>query len=114
MHQSRGGWQGFDSGDRAHDARTGLARYTPNTLADISSLTRELEGIRRDGFAFDNEEAERGVSCIGADIHDDEERLVAGLSVSAPSDRLNRAWASTVREAGDEISQAIGFRSGSR
>lgn len=74
----------------------------------------ELEGIRRDGFAFYNEEAERGVSCIGAGIHHDEGRLVAGLSVSAPSDRLNRAWASTVKEAADEISQAIGFRSGSR
>jgi len=102
VDQSRGGWQGFDSGDRAHDARTGLARHTPNTLADISSLTRELEGIRRDGFAFDNEEAERGVSCIGAGIHDDEGRLVAGLSVSAPSDRLNRACGRDL--AGDRFS----------
>ena len=94
-------------------ARTQLPRYTPNTLADLPDLARELERIRRDGFAFDNEEAEKGVSCIGAGIYDDEGRLVAGLSVSAPSDRLNRAWAATVKETADQISRAIGFRSSS-
>ena len=94
-------------------ARTGLPRFTPNTLADLSDLMLELECVRRDGFAFDNEEAEEGVSCIAAGIRDDEGRLVAGLSVSAPSDRLNRAWASTVKETAEQISQAIGFGSGS-
>src|SRR5688572_31348996 len=70
--------------------RTGLPRYTDNTLTDADSLGRELERIRRQGYAFDNEEAEKGVSCIGAGIFNDEGRLVAGLSVSAPSDRLSK------------------------
>ena len=103
----------------AHDApgrsvdyarRTGLPKFTENTLIDPEHLTRELEKIRRQGYALDNEEAEKGVSCIGAGIYNDEGRLVAGLSVSAPSDRLNLAWTAQVRQTAERISRAIGFR----
>ncbi len=90
--------------------RTGLPRYTDNTLTDADNLAKEIERIRRQGFAFDNEEAEKGVSCIGAGIYNDEGRLVAGLSVSAPSDRLNKNWAVHVRQTAERISRAIGHR----
>lgn len=90
--------------------RTGLPRYTENTLTDPQALAREIEKIRRQGYAFDDEEAERGVSCIGAGIYNDEGKLVAGLSVSAPSDRLDKAWAPRVRETAERISRAIGYR----
>jgi DNA-binding IclR family transcriptional regulator len=66
--------------------------------------------VRTQGYAFDNEEAEKGVSCIGAGIYNDEGRLVAGLSVSAPSDRLKNDWAQNVRETADRISRAIGYQ----
>ncbi len=89
--------------------RTGLPRFTEHTLTDPERLKRELDQIRREGYAFDNEEAEKGVSCIGAGIFNDEGRLVAGLSVSAPSDRLKRDWAAQVREVADNISRAIGY-----
>ena len=90
--------------------RTGLPRYTENTLTDPGQLGRELEKIRRHGYAFDNEEAEKGVSCIGAGIYNDEDRLVAGLSVSAPSDRLDRTWAAQVQQTAQNISRAIGHQ----
>jgi DNA-binding IclR family transcriptional regulator len=103
----------------AHDAadqlagyvrRTGLAKFTDNTLIDADSLARDLERISRQGYAFDNEEAEKGVSCIGAGIYNDECRLVAGLSVSAPSDRLDKNWAAKVRETAERISRAMGHQ----
>ena len=89
--------------------RTGLPRYTDNTLTDGDSLGREIERVRAVGYAFDNEEAEKGVSCIGAGIFNDEGRLVAGLSVSAPSDRLRKDWAQQIRQTADRISRAIGY-----
>jgi IclR family KDG regulon transcriptional repressor len=88
--------------------RTGLPKYTENTLTDAGRLAQELEKIRRQGYALDNEEAEKGVSCIGAGIYNDEGRLVAGLSVSAPSDRLDKAWAAQVKQTAESISRAIG------
>jgi DNA-binding IclR family transcriptional regulator len=90
--------------------RTGLPRYTENTLTDPDALARELEKVRRQGYAFDNEEAEKGVSCIGAGIYNDEGRLVAGLSVSAPSDRLDKSWALQVHQTAQRISRALGYR----
>ncbi len=89
--------------------RTGLPKFTDNTLTNADGLAKELEKIRRQGYAFDDEEAEKGVSCIGAGIYNDEGRLVAGLSVSAPSDRLNKAWAARVRQTAEKISRAIGY-----
>lgn len=91
--------------------RTGLTAYTKNTLNSLPKLTQELERVKRQGYAFDNEEAEKGVSCIGAGIRDDEGKLVAGLSVSAPSDRLKKEWAPIVKEVADEISYALGYQS---
>jgi DNA-binding IclR family transcriptional regulator len=101
-----------DSADNfaAYAQRTGLPRYTDSTLTDADSLSRELEKIRRLGYAIDDEEAEKGVSCIGAGIFNDEGRLVAGLSVSAPSDRLNKSWSAQVRRTAERISRAIGHQ----
>ena len=65
--------------------------------------------MRAQSFAIDREEAEKGVACIGAGIRDDDGRLVAGLSVSAPSDRLDPAWSSRVRETAEQISRAMGY-----
>ena len=88
--------------------RTGLPKFTDNTLTDADTLAKEVDKIRRQGYAFDNEEAEKGVSCIGAGIYNDDGRLVAGLSVSAPSDRLNKGWAPQVQQTAERISRAIG------
>jgi DNA-binding IclR family transcriptional regulator len=101
-----------DGADRCLEyvKRSGLPRFTDNTLTEPDSLLEEIEHVRAQGYAFDNEEAEKGVSCIGAGIYNDEGRLVAGLSVSAPSDRLKNEWALNVRETADRISRAIGYQ----
>jgi DNA-binding IclR family transcriptional regulator len=88
--------------------------YTKNTIRDLGTLTRELERVRKLGYAFDNEEAEKGVSCIGSGIYDDEGRLVAGLSLSAPSNRMDKAWGPRVKEVAEEISRALGYRAGAK
>ncbi len=91
--------------------RTGLPRYTDSTLTDLTKLTSELEEIRNRQYAFDNEEAERGVCCVGAGIFNDEGQLAAGLSVSAPTERFRKAWAEPVRQTAERISRAIGYQS---
>ena len=94
--------------------RTSLPRFTDNTLTDPVSLRQEVERARQQGYAFDNEEAEKGVSCVGAGIYGDDAHLVAGLSVSAPSERFNKAWAAQVKQMAERISRAIGYpRAGS-
>jgi DNA-binding IclR family transcriptional regulator len=98
-------------GVKSYAERTGLPGYTKNTIQALPALERELERVRRQGYALDNEEAELGVRCIGAGVRDDSGALVAGLSVSAPAERMKGAWASLVKETAERISRAIGYRS---
>jgi len=94
---------------KAYCARTGLKAYTRNTLTEVEPLLRELEQARRQGYALDNEEAEIGVRCIGAGVRDDSGALVAGLSVSAPAERMQAQWAAAVKATAERISRAIGY-----
>jgi DNA-binding IclR family transcriptional regulator len=77
---------------RAYATRTGLAGHTRNSITQLPELERELSRARQYGIARDNEELELGVRCMAAGIYDDQGRLVAGLSISAPADRLDDSW----------------------
>lgn len=99
-----------DEEARAYARRTGLPAYTPHTLTSEKALLEELARVRRRGVAFDDEEAEKGVCCIGAGIRDADGRLVAGLSISAPAERFDRNWAQKVKETAQAISAALGYR----
>lgn len=94
---------------RAYATRTGLMGNTPNSLTQLSALERELVQCRQNGVARDNEELEMGVRCIAAGIYDDQGKLVAGLSISAPSDRLDDGWMPKLQATADHISQSLGY-----
>jgi DNA-binding IclR family transcriptional regulator len=93
---------------RAYATRTGLAGNTRNSLTQLSSLERELLQCRQAGVARDNEELELGVRCMAAGIYDDQNKLVAGLSISAPADRLDDSWLPKLRTTAADISAALG------
>ncbi len=97
---------------RAYATRTGLAGNTRNSITETDRLERELSQVRASGIARDDEELEPGVRCMAAGVYDDQGRLVAGLSVSAPADRLEEAWLARVKGTADEISRALGYRPG--
>ena len=95
---------------RAYAARTGLAGHTRNSITQIGALERELASVRASALARDNEELELGVRCIAAGIYDDAGKLVAGLSVSAPADRIDEAWVERVKATAAQISAALGHQ----
>src|SRR5215217_6614273 len=95
---------------RAYATRTGLAGHTKNSLTQLPLLERELAAARQSGVARDNEELELGVRCMAAGIYDAQSKLVAGLSISAPADRLDEAWLPKLQSTANEISAALGFR----
>jgi DNA-binding IclR family transcriptional regulator len=93
---------------RAYCTRTGLFGQTPNSITEVAKLERELQQVRQSGLARDNEELEIGVRCMAAGIFDDQGKLVAGLSISAPADRLEEAWSHKLTETARGISGALG------
>ncbi len=98
------------SGVMGYADRTGLPAYTPNTLTSLERLRAELETIRQEQLAYDREEAELGVACIGAPIRDAEGKLVAGLSISAPADRHKAGWAEQLKKAAGQTEAALGYQ----
>jgi len=95
---------------RAYASRTGLSGHTKNSLTQLGTLERELSKVRRDMCARDNEELELGVRCMAAGIYDDQGKLVAGLSISAPAGRLDEAWLPKLIATAAEISSNLGHK----
>ncbi|MBW7860058.1 MAG: IclR family transcriptional regulator [Rhodocyclaceae bacterium] len=94
---------------REYARRTGLPGSTQASITDPEMLEKELEKVRRHQVAFDLDEVETGVRCIAAAIRDDSGELVAGLSLSTPSERFNPDWAPVVRTTANEISRTLGY-----
>ena len=93
---------------RAYATRTGLQGHTKNSITSLEALERELSRVRQYGQASDNEELELGVRCMAAGIYDDQNKLVAGLSISAPSGRLEDAWLAKLKDTAQQISRSLG------
>ncbi|MNV88393.1 Bacterial transcriptional regulator [compost metagenome] len=47
--------------------------------------------------------------CIAAGIYDDQGKLIAGLSISAPADRIDEGWLPRLQSTAAEISMSLGF-----
>ncbi|WP_042882154.1 IclR family transcriptional regulator [Cupriavidus necator] len=68
-----------------------LERYTQNTLTDHAQLEAELERVKRDGYAMDDEEFLPGLLCIGVLVPAaDGGKSNLGLALQAPVMRVAR------------------------
>ena len=89
--------------------RTGLAGHTVNSITEAAKLKKELQKTKIEGCAHDNEELELGVRCMAVGVFDDTRKLVAGLSISAPADRLQASWLETLRTTALGVSRTLGY-----
>ncbi|CDM25336.1 Transcriptional regulator, IclR family [Castellaniella defragrans 65Phen] len=94
---------------RSYAMRTGLAGTTRNSITQVDQLERELALVRRHGYSRDNEELELGVRCIAAGVYDDTGALLAGLSLSAPAERMRDDWIPLLMSTSARISEALGY-----
>ena len=94
----------------AYARRTNLPAYTANTITVLPRLLKEASSALENGYALDNEEAETGVGCIGVLLYDGTSQVAAGLSVSAPIERRDIKWVKSLVNAGNAISQSLGFK----
>ncbi len=93
-------------------SRGPLVRCTPFTITKIPELLTELDKVRKQGFAVDDEESFHGVRCVAAPIHDRSGRIVAAISVTAPKQRMNQARMKGIKHEVIETAQLISHRLG--
>jgi DNA-binding IclR family transcriptional regulator len=92
-----------------------LDQLTPHTITDRETLERNLEHVRAQGFAYDDEERALGIRCVATPIRDHNGDVVAAMSVSGAAFRmvgghLDEARAAVI-ECTSRISEELGWRS---
>jgi IclR family acetate operon transcriptional repressor len=92
--------------------RQGMPRLTEKSIVRPSELFKELEAIRRQGYAVDDEEARTGLRCVAAVVYSDCSEPLAAISVSGMASRVTHerlpALGRTVREVAAELTAALG------
>lgn len=84
----------------------GLHSYTPHTLSAPQQLKDNLAQVRKQGYAFDDEEHALGLRCVAACILDEHRDAFAALSISGPvsritDDRVTELGAMVIKAAKD-------------
>jgi DNA-binding IclR family transcriptional regulator len=91
-----------------------LVRRTDTTVTELGALRKQLQTIKEQGFAVDEEEYNRGVRCIGAPIFNHLGKVVAALSTTGPTVRMSynkiHELVPHVKATAMNISKKIGFR----
>lgn len=63
-------------------------RFTEHTITDAHDYEKELEKIRKQGYAVDNQEYEEGVRCIGIPVFGLYHNLYGAVSMTGPIFRM--------------------------
>ena len=85
---------------------------TPNSIHNLSQLKAELNLVKRQGYAIDNEEIVAGVRAIAAPIFKGTGELKASISLCAPSSRIPderiSSLAASIVKAADSVTVQLG------
>ena len=95
-------------------ARAGTPALTPRTVSATGRLEEQLVRVREAGYATAIEEYEVGLNAVAAPVFDRSGQVVAAVSVSGPSYRLDdqriRQVAAPLLAATADISRRMGHR----
>jgi IclR family acetate operon transcriptional repressor len=75
-----------------------FTRPTAKSIRDVDSLLADLERIREQGYALDDEESQIGLKCVGVALCDPAGRHSHALSISGPTRRIDDQLDEIVRE----------------
>jgi DNA-binding IclR family transcriptional regulator len=91
-----------------------LRAYTANTITSLDALMRELEEVRTRGYAIAIDELEIGLTAVAAPVRNIHSEVMASMSISGPTFRLDARrvpqMSEAVVEASNEVSRRLGWR----
>ena len=91
--------------------RVSLDPRTPHTHTSIDSLMQDLEKVRANGYAVDDEEYFLGVRCLAAPVYDATGQLIAAIGITGTADRFtadrNHEISQYVKDAAAELERKI-------
>jgi len=88
-----------------------LRKLLPRTITDPAALRRELDKVRRNGFALVNQELEEGLVAVAAPVRDRSGRIKAAVNLSTHVGRKSvedmRALVPLVMRAAADIEKGL-------
>jgi len=67
-----------------------LKAFNMNTITDSKELEKELEEIRKKGYAVDREEVFRGTTCLAMPIYNADKEVIAALGITGDTERVKK------------------------
>ena len=94
--------------------RRGLEPFTPNTITTPARLHQELEQVRQQGYAIDNEEAYQGIFCLNVPLYNYQNQCMATLGISTLAYRFTLEeyvgrYRNYLLSAALKISRSLGY-----
>lgn len=88
-----------------------MEQYSPRTLHDVASLRKELDRVRKLGYAVNRGEWREGVWGVAAPIFDGTGRVTAAVGLSGPAQRMRppriREYAALLIQAAEAVTRDL-------
>jgi DNA-binding IclR family transcriptional regulator len=95
-------------------ADRGMEKRTPKTITTMPRLLKELEKVRTQGYAVDDEENNIGARCVGAPVFSQSGSIEAAVGLSGTINQVNAHTMPRILEALKDavrhISMQLGYR----
>ena len=91
-----------------------LQAFTEKTVTSPEGIRKQLEEVRRQGYAVDYEEFERGVCAVAAPIFNRGGSMIAAIGGPSPMSRMTPERIAQIAEAFKEAAKDISYRMGYR
>lgn len=85
----------------------GLKKRTPKTITTMSRLLSDLESVKDEGYAVDDEENSLGARCLGAPVFDATGNVIAALGASGTLTQVDEASMPRLAEAVKDTARRI-------
>jgi DNA-binding IclR family transcriptional regulator len=90
-----------------------MIKFTETTITSLASFKAELQLVREQGYAIDNQEHEKGIQCIAVPIRNREKAVIAAISITWPEIRNDNErmenYKKLIIDAGQQISKRLGY-----
>ena len=92
----------------------GMEKRTPKTIVTVPRLLKELEKVRAQGYAVDDEENNLGARCVAAPIFDQSAGIEASLGLSGTTQQVSPQTMPRILEALKDAARHISIGMGHR
>jgi len=91
-----------------------LHKYTPKSIIDPMELEKHLKKVKRNGFAFCDEELEEGAKAISVPVKNINNEVIASITITGLSKRLSKnnivKFTTILINSSQKLSKRLGYK----